>query len=86
MLDFNLKAVFGFAGCQDKGTYGLGFNLTFQKNSGSHVLSHRAGAIDTGRVFIDDISLHVPHYTPNKSNEKLMLRHIVSKAATEISY
>ena len=39
-----------------------------------------------GKVNIDDISLHVPHYTPNKSIQKLLLGHIVSRAATEQSY
>ena len=55
-------------------------------------MSQRAGAADrknlalAKRVVIEDIGLYVPHYPLNKSNQKLMLGHIVSKAATELSY
>ena len=38
------------------------------------------------QFFLDEDSLYVPVYTPRISNEKLMLGHIVSKAATELSY
>ena len=82
---------FGFAEHQDNCTYVLGKKLTLRRNSDSHVISHTAGANDAvnlalaGRVYIDDISLYVPHYTPNISDQKLMLRHIVSEAATELS-
>ena len=87
-----LKDVFGFAEHQDNCTYGLGYNLTLQRNSDNHVLSHRAAATNannlalTGRIIIEDLSWYVPHYTPSVSNQKLMLGHIVSKAATELSY
>ena len=87
-----LKDVFGCAEHQDKCTYGLGYKLTLQRNNDNHVLSHRAGAtnaenlVSAGRVFLEDISLFVPHYTPNISRQKLMLGHTVTKAATELSY
>ena len=70
----------------------MGYKLTFQINSDNHVISHPAGANDAanlalaGRVILDDISLYVPHYTPNVSNQYLLMRHIVSIAATELSY
>ena len=86
-----LKNVVGFAEYQDNCTYGLGYKLTLQRNSDIRVLSHRAGVDKAailalaGRVIIGDISLYVPHYTPNLSNQKLMLGHVVSKAATELS-
>ena len=89
---FFLKDVFGFAEHQDNCTFGLIYKLTLQKNSDNHVLSHPAKANDAanvalaGRVFIDDISWYVPHYTPSLSNQKLLLGHIVSKAPTEMSY
>ena len=92
MLGFFLKDVFGFAEHQEICTFGLGSELTIQRNGDIHVLSHLAGAYDAanlalaGRVIIDDISLFVPHCTPNKSNQKLILGHIVSRAATELSY
>ena len=87
-----LKDIFGFAGHQDNCTYGLGYKLKLQRNSDKHALSHRAGATNSdnlalaGRVIIGDIGLYVPHYTPSISNEKIMLGHIVSEAATEMSY
>ena len=87
-----LKDVFGFAEHHDNFTYGLGYKLTLQRNSDNHVLGHPAGANDaaslalTGRVIIDDISLYVPHYTPSKSNQKMLLGHIVSKTPTDLSY
>ena len=86
-----LKDVFGFAEYQDNCIYGLGYKLTLQTNSDNHILSFLAGKNDAvnlalrGRV-IDEISLDVPHYTPKISNQKLMLGHIVSRAATELKY
>ena len=38
------------------------------------------------RVIINDISLYIPHYTPSLSIQKLLLRHILSKIPTELSY
>ena len=83
-----LKDVFVFAEDQDSCTYGVGYKLTSQINSDNHVLSHPAQANDAavlvlaGRVIIEDLSWYDPHYTPNISNQKLMLGHIVSKAPT----
>ena len=37
-----------------------------------------------GRDIIDGISLYIPHYTPDISNQQLMLEHIVSRPATEV--
>ena len=85
-----LKYVFGYAEHRDNCINGLGYRLSLQRNGDIHVLSHRAGANDAanlalaGRVIIEDLSWYVPHYTPNISNQKLMLGHIVSKAATEL--
>ena len=87
-----LQDVFGFAEHQDNCTYCLGYKLTLQRNGDTHVLGHPAQADDAanlalvGRVIIDDISLYVPHYTPSKPNQKLMLGHIVSKTPTELSF
>ena len=87
-----LKDIFGFAEHQDNCTYGLGEKITLQRNSDNHVLSHPAQDNDAanlalaGRVIIDVISWYVPHYTPSILNQKLMLRQIVSKTPTELSY
>ena len=85
------KDVFGFAEHHDNFTYGLGYKLTLQRNSDNHVLSHPAQANDAanlvlaGRVNIDDISWHVPHFTPSISNRKLMLSIVASKTPTELT-
>ena len=87
-----MKDVFGFAEHQDNCTYEWGSKLTLQRISDNHALSHPAGDKDAanfalaGRVIIDDISLYVPHYSPNVSDRNLMLRHIVSRAATKFSH
>ena len=39
-----------------------------------------------GRVIINDLSWYIYHYTPSISKQKLMLEHIISKSATELSY
>ena len=45
-----------------------------------------ANAVLAGRVILDKIILYIPHYTPNTSNQKILSGHIVSRAATELSY
>ena len=87
-----LKDIFGFAEDQYNCTYGVGYKLTLQRNGDNHVLGHPAQANDAanaalaGRVFINDLSLYIPHYTPSISNRKLKLEHIISKTAIELSY
>ena len=92
LLEFFLKDVFGFAEHEYNCTYGLGYTITLHRNSDNHVSSHPAGFNDaanlalTGRVIMVDTSLYALHYIPNISNQEFLLRHIVSRAATEISY
>ena len=87
-----MKGIFGFVEHQDSCIYGLGYKIVLHRKSKNHVLGHPAQAIDAatvalaGRVILDNISWYVPHYTPSISNQKLMLRHIVSKTPTELSY
>ena len=82
-----LKDVFGFAEHQDNCTYGLGYKLTFQTYSANHVINHPPIAKDVGnlslagRVFLNDISWYVLHYTPSISNQIFLLGQIVSRAA-----
>ena len=70
----------------------MGYKLASQRNSDNHVINHLAGANAAPnlalarRVVMDDISLCVAQNTPNISNQKLMLGHLVSKAATELSF
>ena len=82
---------FGFVEHQGNCNYGFGYKLTFQRNSDNLVLGHRAGTnaenfVLAGRVIIDDINWYVLHYTPNISNQKLMLGHIVPTTPTVLSY
>ena len=41
-----LKDVFGFAQCQQKGTYGLGYKLKVTKNYDTTVLNKAVGTAD----------------------------------------
>ena len=84
------KDIFSTAEHQDNCTYGLGYILTLQKNSDNHVLSLRAGTdvenlALAGIVIIEDISWYVPNYTPNISNQKIMLEQILSDTPTELT-
>ena len=87
-----LKDFFGLAEHQDNCSYGLGYKLTLQRRSDNHVLSHPAPANDAanlalaGGVFTKDLSCYIPSYTPRISDRKLMLGHIVSEIAAELSY
>ena len=87
-----IKYVFGFADHQDNCTYGLGDKLTFRRDSDNLVSIHPAGASDAAKiaiaeeVILDDISQYVPHYTPILSNQKLVLGHLVSRAALRLPY
>ena len=61
-------------------------------NCVNHVLSHVAGANDAanfalaGTAYIEDFKLYDLHYTLKTSSQKLLLGHIVFKAATEMLY
>ena len=59
-----LKDVFGFADCQEKATYGLGYKLTLTRNKDEAVIDKVAG-IAEARIKIDLIHWYVPHYTPS---------------------
>ena len=60
------KDAFGFAEHQDICTFRLGYKVTLQRKTDSHVLCHPAGAIDAAklalveRVLIIDICLYIP--------------------------
>ena len=87
-----MKDIFGFAHDQYNCTYELGYKLTLQRNGDNHVLSHppqangAANIALAARVMINNLSWYMPHYTPSMSNRNLMVGHIISKTATELSY
>ena len=70
----------------------MGYKIILQRSSDNQAIGHPAQAsVATnlslaGRVIKEDLSWYVPHYTPNISNQNLMLGHIVSNAATELSF
>ena len=67
-----LKDIFGFAEHQEKGTYGLGYNLTLTRNTDNAVLDETA-ATNNAKVKIKSLECYVPHYSPNlEEYNKLM--------------
>ena len=80
-----LKDVFGFAGYQDKGTYGLGYKLTLTGNTDNAVLN-KDNAINIGRIKINGIEWYVPHYTPSMQQQSILSKQIVNKTPTENKY
>ena len=81
----HLKDVFGFAEYQDKGTYGLGYNLTLTRNTDKAVLN-KDNAISLGRIKINAIEWYVPHYTPSIQQQSILSKQIINKTPTEIKY
>ena len=84
-LKIMLKDVFGFAECQEKATYGLGYKLTQTRNKDDAVID-KAGAIAEARNKIDHIHWYVPHYTPSMTQQSNLFKQILSKTPTELRY
>ena len=80
-----LKDVFGFAECQEKATYGLGYKLNLTRNKDEPVIDKVAGIADAG-FKIDDIHWYVPHYTPSMWQQAIMSKQILNKTSTELRY
>ena len=80
-----LKDVFGFAECQEKATYGLGYKLTLTRNK-DDVVMDKAGGIAEARIRIDHIHWYVPHYTPSIQQQSNLSKQILSKTPTELRY
>ena len=80
-----LKDVFGFAECQEKATYGLGYKLTLTRNKDDAVID-KAGGIAEARIRIDHIHWYVPHYTPSIQQQSTLSKQILSKTPTELRY
>ena len=80
-----LKNVFGFAGYQKKGTYGLGYKLSLTRNTDNAVLN-KANAINNGKTKINAIEWCVPHYTPSAEQQNILSKQILNKTPTQIQY
>ena len=59
-----LEDIFGFAECQEKATYGLGYKLILTRTKDDGVIDKAGGIADAG-IRIDHIHWYVPHYTPS---------------------
>ena len=60
-----LKVTFGFAECQKKGTYGLGYKLTLTRNSDNAVLN-KGNATNNAKIKINSNNWYISHYTHKK--------------------
>ena len=63
-LTILLRDVFGFAECQEKATYGLGYKLKLTRNKNDAFIDKAAGTADA-RIKIDHIHWYIPHYQPS---------------------
>ena len=84
-LRIMLKDVFGFAECQERATYGLGYKLTLTRNKDEDVLEKVTGVADS-RIKIDPIHWYVPHYTLSIQQQGILSKQISSRTTTELRY
>ena len=80
-----VKDVFSFVEYQEKATYGLGYKLTFTRNSDNAVLN-KGNAINNGKIKINAIEWYVPHYTPSTQQQSMLSKQILNKTPREINY
>ena len=80
-----LKDIFGFAGHQEKATFGLGYKLTLTKNFDNSVLK-KANATNIGKIEINSIEWYVPHYTPSIPEQAALSKQIFIKVPTELQH
>ena len=80
-----LKDVFGFAGYQEKGTYGLGYKLSLTRNTNNAVLN-KSNAINSGKIKINAIEWYIPHYTPSVEQQRILSKQILNKTRTQVQY
>ena len=82
-LRIKLKDVLGFAECQEKATYGLGYKLTLTGNKDEAVINKVAGIADA-KIKIDHIHWYVPRYIPSVQQQSTLSKQILSKTPTEL--
>ena len=80
-----LKDIFGFAEYQEKATYGLGYKLTFTRNTDNAVLK-KANATNNAKIKTNAIEWYVPHYTPSMQQQSILSKQIINKTPTQIQY
>ena len=80
-----LKDIFGFAEHQEKGTYGLGYNLTLTRSTGNAVLN-KAAAPNIAKVKINCLDWYVPHYSSNLEEYTKLMQQIKKNTPTLLHY
>ena len=80
-----LRDVFGFAECQEKVTYGLGYKLNLTRKKDEAVIDKVAGIADA-RIEIDHIHWYVAHYTPFIQQQSILSNRILKSMPTELRY
>ena len=80
-----LKDIFGFAGYQEKRTYGLGYKLTLTRNTDNAVLNQTA-ATNNAKVRINSLDWYVPQYSPNLEEYNKLMNHIKKNYPTLLDY
>ena len=73
-----LKDVFGFAECQEKATYALGYKPTLTRNKDDAFIDKAVGSADA-RIKIDHIHWNVPHYTTSIQQQSKLSNQILAK-------
>ena len=84
-LKILLKDVFGFAQCQEKATYVLGYKLTLTRNK-YEVVIDKANGIADARIKIDQIHWYVPHYTPSMTQQSILSEQNLNNKPTQLRY
>ena len=80
-----LEDIFGFAECQEKGTYGLGYKLTLTRSTDNAVLN-KDNAVANSRVKINSLDWYVPHYSPNLEEYNKLMTQIKKNSPTLLHY
>ena len=80
-----LKDIFGFAGYQEKGIYGLGYNLTLTRKTDNAVLNNAAATI-IATVEINSLDSYVPHYSPNLEDYNKLMNQIKKNSPALLHY
>ena len=77
--------MFGFAENQEKGTYGLGYNLIMTRKTDNAVLTKDIATV-IGKFKINAINGYVPHYTQSFDHYRVLMNQIVDKIPTQLRY
>ena len=80
-----LKDIFGFAEHQERGTYGLGYELTLTRNTDNGVLN-KAATTNNGKVKIISLDWYIPHYSPNLEEYNKLMIQIKKNTPTLLHY